>query len=65
MADYFRDLIARQNGTAEVAEPVLSHPFTGDTPAAAAVHMDTRRLIDAETMPEKLARNLGIIAPTN
>ena len=65
MTDYFRDLIARQRRTAEIVEPVMSHPFTGDTPAVAAVGFNATHLIEDEKMPAGLAQNLGLTAPKN
>jgi len=65
MTDYFRDLIARQRGTAEFAEPVMSHPYTGETPATEAVGLIEQHLIDAEEIPAMLARDLGHVAPDN
>jgi len=44
---------------------VMSHPFTGDTPAAAAVHLNVRSLLAEEKMPVGLARDLGIKTASN
>ena len=53
--DYFNDLIARHRNTAELAEPVTSHFYTGETPSMTANRRDTEFLVNDDRMPLLLA----------
>jgi len=61
MTDYFRDLVARHQGWADFAEPVVSHPFTGNTPAKAARSFNQDALVNAPQMPTSLSKEMKIL----